>query len=230
MNGPSPTAPSRTTNGPETPAGTSMRRVLAEAPRVSEPKTWLTSMPGTTKPARRVWSDIVTSGNTGPEVMISSVLDSSVTVPRPPSQPATRAQTVPTMISTRRREASRPSISACRTVTSEAGSTVTVLPSRKVMSARPSGPVTTRSPTARSEPLASAAGRPSPAPVRSTGALSTVRVAAGARSSARARAGARTSAGSISVTAASTCRRRGNCSGSSRPAPTAAAEPRGGKA
>jgi hypothetical protein len=127
------------------------------------------------------------------------VFDSSVTVPRPPSQPATLAQTVPTTISTRRREASRPSISAWRTVTSEAGSTVTVLPSRNVMSARPSGPVTTRSPTARSEPLAAAAGRSSRAPARSTGALSTVRVAAGPRSSARALAGIPRSAISTST-------------------------------
>jgi hypothetical protein len=77
VNGPSPTAVSRTANGPETPAGTSTWRVPAGAlpgPVVSEPNTWFTSIPGTTKPARRVRSDIVTSGSTGPAVEISSVL------------------------------------------------------------------------------------------------------------------------------------------------------------
>ena len=62
---------------------------------------------------------------------------------RPESHAATRAHTVPTVTRTRRRELSAPSISTSRTVTSDAGSTVTVLPSRNVMSARPAGPVTT---------------------------------------------------------------------------------------
>src|SRR5690349_2302764 len=74
VNGPSPTAASVTTKGPASPAGTSMVRGPAGAAVVSEPNTWLTSMPGGTKPASRTRSGIVTSGSTGPDVETSSVL------------------------------------------------------------------------------------------------------------------------------------------------------------
>jgi CHASE2 domain-containing sensor protein len=84
------------------------------------------------------------------------IRDASETVPRPPSQLARRAHTVPDRSSTRRLERSRLT-SRRLTWTSEPGSTVTVLPPRKVISARPSGPVSTRSPSARSLPVA--AGR-----------------------------------------------------------------------
>ena len=104
-------------------------------------------------------------------------LDCSVTVPRPPSHPATRAHTVPARMRMRTREGPGPAF-ASRTVTSEPGSTTTVVPSRKVISARPPGEVTTRSPSARSDPLVARASGPPVARACATGAESTVSVAA----------------------------------------------------
>jgi hypothetical protein len=74
-------------------------------------------------------------------------------------------------------ERSRPPTSIAWTVISERGSTVTVVPSRKVIRARASGPVRMRSPTDRLVPLAAVA-RPPSARTRSTVPPSTVRVAA----------------------------------------------------
>ena len=56
------------------PAGTSTVRAPSGAALVSEPNTWLTSTPGGTKPASRGPPGIVTSGSTGPDVVISIVL------------------------------------------------------------------------------------------------------------------------------------------------------------
>ena len=67
------------------------------------------------------------------------VLDARDTVPRSPRRLAIRAQTVPAVMRTWMRERSRPPTSISRTVTSEFGSIVTVVPSRKVTRARLGG-------------------------------------------------------------------------------------------
>jgi hypothetical protein len=64
------------------------------------------------------------------------------------------------------------------TVTSELGITVTVLPFRNVISAMPPTPVLIRSPSARFMPLTPGSGALAPAGIRSTGAASTLSVAA----------------------------------------------------
>ena len=75
------------------------------------------------------------------------------------------------------RERSRSPTSISRTVTSELGSTVTVVPSRKVTRARLAAAVRMRSPTDRLVPLGAAA-RPPSGRTSSTTPPSTVRVAA----------------------------------------------------
>ena len=109
--------------------------------------------------------------------MAACVLDASETVPRPPSRFAIRAHTVPAVMRTWRFERCRSPTSSSRTVTSERGSTVTVVPSRKVIRPRPAGPVWIRSPTARLVPLTAAPRSPADR-TSSTSPPSTVRVAA----------------------------------------------------
>ena len=66
----------------------------------------------------------------------------------------------------------------CFTVTSEPGITVTVLPFRNVISATPPAPVLIRSPSTRFIPLTPGSATLAPAGIRSTGAASTLSVAA----------------------------------------------------
>ena len=96
---------------------------------------------------------------------------------RRPAACTTRAQTRPAWISIRIPLFPR-SEPVCFTVTSASGRTVTVLPSRKVMRARPFAPVLIRSPSARFMPSTPADVPPAPAATRSTGGASTLRVAA----------------------------------------------------
>ena len=243
-NAPSAMPVRNTRKGPGNPPGTSTTKVSSGRRAVREPKTWFTSMPGGTKPARRTPSGMTTSGHTGPRAAISTVLrwtenssitrrrcvemvalcpgsrwprvapaastsctvparvqhaklpsrrcsapmrpscaiaawvlDARDTVPRPPSRLAIRAQTVPAVMRTWMRERSRSPTSISRTVTSELGSTVTVVPSRKVISARLAAAVRMRSPTDRLVPVGATA-RPPSGRTSSTTPPSTVKVAA----------------------------------------------------
>ena len=94
-------------------------------------------------------------------------------------------------------------VGACFTVTSVSASRVTVLPFRNVMSATPPAPVRMRSPSARFMPLIPGSGAPASLAMRSTGAVSTLRVAVTAP---WAIASAGTSRGVIRTNAITVCR------------------------
>ncbi len=96
---------------------------------------------------------------------------------RLPAACTTRAQTRPAWMNRRIAPVPR-SEAACFTVTSESGSTVTVVPFRNVIRAMLCAPVLIRSPSARFMPLAPGSPALAPAGIRSTGGARTLRVAA----------------------------------------------------